>query len=405
ALIREQYNNINSYTDTVPNASVLINGDLTAFGHGWQWDKINELLRILKRPYYYGLGNHDIENNFNDCVNNGCFKNSMENLIAHVQTRGIPSTQFDYRTQPGEPYLGIPVTKHQGSFAYAVNFGSICSIQLQNFPTMNKQTGPTITDFNEYHIFENFDWVRTQLETARINGKTIIINVHKHQMLYDQYKNLFQQYGVAAIFAGHLHTNFGYQISYNNIPIFLSGGASQRTYLIIEQFSNRLDMYAVNCNDWRNRCLMSPIFNGEYQIVTALNNSSVVSLEGASNTNVILMSNNKADTQKWYLSYNSVKNGYVIRRNRASNIVLAWNAAGGTANVFTTQLIETYDAHYWAIERVNNSNEYIFKNKMNPDLVLEVAGSQTTNGTNIQVHARHPLNTSLRNQTFLIQPI
>lgn len=46
ALIREQYNNINLYTDTVPNTSVLINGDMTSFGHddlfNPEWSKIKD---------------------------------------------------------------------------------------------------------------------------------------------------------------------------------------------------------------------------------------------------------------------------------------------------------------------------------------------------------------------------
>ncbi|OUB60314.1 metallophosphoesterase family protein [Bacillus thuringiensis] len=259
ALILQQYSNINMYTDTVQDASVLINGDMTAFGHDdiWnpQWRKIKEFLGFLKRPYYFGLGNHDIQNNLNDCANNGCFKNSLENLISHVQGHRLPSSQFDYRTEPGDTHWGFPVTRHLGSFAYAVNFGAICSIQLQNFPTMEARAEPSLTNHNEFHIFENFDWVKNQLETAKRNGKIIIINVHQHDMLYDQYKYLFQQYGVAAIFAGHLHTRFGYQTSFNGIPVFLSGGASQRTYLILEQFSDRLNIYSVTCNDWSSRKL------------------------------------------------------------------------------------------------------------------------------------------------------
>lgn len=269
ALIREQYNNINSYTDTVPNASVLINGDMTAFGHDDlfypEWSTIKNLLRILRRPYYFGLGNHDIQNNFNDCANNGCFKNSLENLIYHVQERGIPKEQFDYRSEPGGYYLGFPVTRHLGSFAYTVNFGSICSIQLQNFPTTNAETGPTITNLNEFRIFENLNWIENQLRTARANRRVIIVNVHQPDNWVGgpstRFKNLLKDYKVAAIFCGHYHTRYGDATNHpfysqylgDNIPIFLSGGASQRTYLILEQFSDRLEIYAVSCNDWKSR--------------------------------------------------------------------------------------------------------------------------------------------------------
>ncbi|OUB80916.1 metallophosphoesterase family protein [Bacillus wiedmannii] len=271
ALISEQYNNINSYTDTVPNASVLINGDMTAFGHGGEWDKISSLVRILKRPYYFGLGNHDIQNNFNDCVNNGCFKNSLENLIYHVQERGIPKDQFDYEAVADGYHWGFPVTKHSGSFAYTVNFGSICSIQLQNFPTTNAFAESTITNTNRFRVFENIGWIENQLRTARANGRVIIVNVHRPDD-WDggpstRFKNLLKDYKVAAVFCGHYHTRYGDATNHpfysqylgDDIPIFLSGGASQRTYLILEQFSDRLEIYAVSCNNWRSRRLEKTI--------------------------------------------------------------------------------------------------------------------------------------------------
>ncbi|OUC04085.1 hypothetical protein BK784_00015 [Bacillus thuringiensis serovar medellin] len=271
ALILQQYSNINMYTDTVQNASVLINGDMTAFGHddifNPEWRKIKEFLGFLKRPYYFGLGNHDIQNNFNNCANNGCFKNSLENLISHVQGYRLPSSQFDYRTEPGGTHWGFPVTRHLGSFAYTVNFGSICSIQLQNFPTTNAMAEPTITNPNEFHIFENLNWFEDQLRLARQNRKTIIVNVHKPDDWAGgpstRFKNLLQQYNVAAVFCGHYHTTYG-EVKwawnyFDSIPVFLSGGASQRTYLILEQFSDRLDIYSVTCNDWRSRTLARTI--------------------------------------------------------------------------------------------------------------------------------------------------
>ncbi|MDR0700770.1 MAG: metallophosphoesterase, partial [Tannerella sp.] len=44
----------------------IINGDLTAYGHRWQLNKYKKLVKLLKIPYYPGLGNHDYENNVKD---------------------------------------------------------------------------------------------------------------------------------------------------------------------------------------------------------------------------------------------------------------------------------------------------------------------------------------------------
>ncbi|WP_319007006.1 metallophosphoesterase [Bacillus thuringiensis] len=408
ALIREQYNNINSYMNSLSgvNGAVLINGDVTAYGHGWQWNKMNSLMNTLNRTYYYGLGNHDIGNTGVplDCANNGCFKNSMHNFINnHIFSASRRSTVkgVDFRT--GTEWNGSIGFRdyERGSFAYVLEFGNIHSIQLQNYPTMRAEA-KSFT--HATYIEPNFNWLRDRLIAARNGGKTIIINVHQSGSLTTEYTNLFQQYGVRAVFSGHVHTSYGNVGTINNIPHFRSGSAMYRTYLILEQFSNRLDTYAVSCNDWRNRCLVNPIFSGQHQIVTALNNSSVLSFDGSPDGNVVLSSNNNASTQKWNFSYNSTKNGYIISSPSNTNLVLAWNAEGTSRNVFATPFVSAYDEHYWALERVNN-NEYIFKNKKNPNLVLDVFNSQTSNGTNISVHERHALNTTARNQTFLIYPI
>ncbi|WP_180260045.1 metallophosphoesterase family protein [Bacillus cereus] len=85
-LITEQFKSINGYTSSNPKRTpVIINGDMTAYGHGWQWVKMDELLGILNKPYYYGLGNHDIENNFNDTHDNEAVAYSLDFLRNHVK--------------------------------------------------------------------------------------------------------------------------------------------------------------------------------------------------------------------------------------------------------------------------------------------------------------------------------
>ncbi|MGF1438746.1 metallophosphoesterase [Bacillus thuringiensis] len=393
ALIREQYNNINSYTDTVPYASVLINGDITAYGHGWQWDKMNHtLLPILKRPYYYGLGNHDIENNFNNCVNNGCFKNSLNYLQGHVRHYNLPSSQFDYSARPIVTWAGVG-ERREGSFAYAINFRNICSIQLQNNPHMNAFAGVSGTNSNEYHIFENRNWLENQLRSAKESGKIIIVNVHYNGFLNANYSSLLQEYGVVAVFSGHTHVDCGRVGSVGNIPHFRSGCAMLRTYLILEHFSDRLDIYAVNCNDWRNhRQLVGsitvpepPEFDGTFQIAKDLTNNIVVDLNTGTN-NVTLWSNHGGSNQRWNFTYNRPKDAYILRSVSDQRLVLAWNVSSFNRNVFATPG-PSLDEHYWILSRYRLSDGYgtVFRNKKDPNMILGTEGGGTSSGTNLIV--------------------
>ncbi|MEV2283283.1 mosquitocidal toxin protein, partial [Paenibacillus larvae] len=61
-----------------------------------------------------------------------------------------------------------------------------------------------------------------------------------------------------------------------------------------------------------------------YQIVTALNDTSVFDLNGPNH--VTLWENNRGDHQKWKFVYNRDKNAYQIKSVSDKNLVLAWNA-------------------------------------------------------------------------------
>ncbi|OUB80914.1 RICIN domain-containing protein [Bacillus wiedmannii] len=410
ALIRAQYNSINDYMNNLSGitGNVLINGDMTAFGHGSEWDKISSLVRTLNRPYYYGLGNHDIENNFGNCTNNGCFKNSLSSLIQHVNNRPLPIS-FDHRSYGQSWY-----TVHEGSFGYAVNFGTICSIQLQHDPKMNKTAEANFWSSRpeKFSIFENFNWVEAQLRTARNNGQTIIVNIHSNDRIPSNYITLFRQYGVAAVFSGHIHTSYGRAGSVGNIPHFRSGSTALSTYLILEQYTDRLEIYSVSCNNWRvgrrehTISLHPPSFvpdpNSRYQIVTALNNSSALDMN-PNNNNVHLWRYEGQNNAQWRFTYDQSRSSYVIRNVSNQNLVLAWNVPSTNNNVFATPFVPNNDEHYWIIEPFQDG--YIFKNKRDESLVLDVVGSSTGNGTNIVVHNRHSLNTTARNQTFFIRRI
>lgn len=403
-LIREQYNDINNYMNSLPsdvNRAVLINGDVTAYGHNDpfhpQWSKMNTLMNTLSRPYYFGLGNHDLDN---DCYNQGCFKNSLNFLIEHVQKRGIPSNRFDYT----KTFIGVGRGyRHAGSFAYSFDIGNICFIQLQYDDKWSREVGGSITgNIDTYSIYPNVNWFENQLRMAKAEGKIIIVNIH-NSINTLVYQDLIDQYGVVACFSGHFHNSLGLSSSFGNALNFRSGSASQRTYLILEQYTDGLEIYTVRNNDWGKRkwertisiSTQLPIFSGRYQIVTALNDSSVLDLNNMGNpNNVTLWSNNSGNNQKWDFNLNGPTQAYSIRSVSNPNLVLAWNDYQNSRNVFATPFISGYDEHLWVLERGDIG--FIFRNRKNRNLVLDVQNGNTSNGTNIQVHERHPVGSPYR---------
>ncbi|MED0858106.1 metallophosphoesterase, partial [Bacillus pseudomycoides] len=259
-LIREQYNSINEYTSQLTGMTeatpVLINGDLTAFGHPWQWDKMESLLGILKSPIFMGLGNHDIENNIDDCLSNSCVRSSMNHYTERMEIYNL--TRYDRKGD-------YPNNSHKfGSFAYSIDLGPIHFVQLNNYPTMTFM-------ISEYTMEDSLNWLEQDLKEANQYGQAIIVNMHEPsgwkkgtQEQKNRFENLLKTYNVKAVFAGHYHKKNGYfpndyKEYFGDVPVFLSGSASQKTYLTAEYNNNEIKVYKVNNNDWRNKTLVRTI--------------------------------------------------------------------------------------------------------------------------------------------------
>ncbi|PGU00843.1 phosphoesterase [Bacillus cereus] len=266
--IRNQYKSINEYTSQISTRTpVLINGDITAYGHGWQWDKMNELFNTLESSYYIGLGNHDIQNNLNDTWENAGVINSLENLWSNIRYKN-DITRFDFKEKTGK------IEKvNSGSYGYSFDSGPIHSIQLNNDPTWKfniLKYGSGIGPMHRYILDSSLDWLEQDLKEAYRYGQAIVINVHKpddwKEATVEQkikLKNLLKTYKVKAVFAGHYHKSSGlstrYKEFFGDVPVFLSGSAPQQTYLIAEYTTKEMKVYKVNGNDWRNKKLEKTI--------------------------------------------------------------------------------------------------------------------------------------------------
>lgn len=259
-LIEAQYKSIADLRKAHPDQDVpvMINGDMTAYGHGWQRDYLYRTLdALLDGDYYFGLGNHDYQNNIGNCFNNGCARDSLFDLHGRMQAKVDSMALYIEKTGWNETWVG--------SLAYSKRFGDVQLIQLNNAPTYQASfsawQGVKTYDFR---INGSLDWLEAQLKRARADNMTIVLNMHKPNGWQTsaedlrRFRTMINTYGVSAVFAGHLHKYGGryYEADYfGAVPLFLSGSASQRTYLTaeIDREKRHMRVSKVADNDWANR--------------------------------------------------------------------------------------------------------------------------------------------------------
>ena len=70
-----------------------------------------------------------------------------------------------------------------------------------------------------------------------------------------RFREMIETYQVTAIFAGHFHAEGGSKTNVGSVPMFLSGAASQQTYLTASFSRDRkqLEVSLVEANEWRKR--------------------------------------------------------------------------------------------------------------------------------------------------------
>jgi cytolysin (calcineurin-like family phosphatase) len=271
-LIETQYSDVASFRSnhsTQPShIPVMINGDMTAFGHGSERSTIKEILdKQLGGIYDYGLGNHDYENNVDDCFLNSCAAGSIVDFKERYWGK---LSAVDMRLAEGDTIKkGV-----YGSLAYSKVYGDVQVVQLHNEPTYTASF--TAYDWGVptgYYISDALDWLEQDLKAARKKGKIIVLNMHKPDRWKGsseqiaRFKEMINQYEVTAVFAGHYHNSPGEYLGWNqrdyfgDVPVFLSGGASNQTYLIASFAPDRktLTVHQVNGNNWPSRKAIASI--------------------------------------------------------------------------------------------------------------------------------------------------
>lgn len=263
-LIGLQYSDIASFRKLNGGASripVMINGDITAYGHGGERSYMKSVLDDkLEGLYDYGLGNHDYANNVNDCFLNNCAAGSLNDFKDRYWGK-VESMDLAAKGQGfGKAYYG--------SLAYSKSFGEVHMVQLNNEPTYSVRfsSGNPFAP-TDFEISPALDWLEQDLKSARERGKIIILNLHKASEWdgsddqQSRFQRMIEQYKVTAIFGGHDHWKAGRYFDWNmdqrfgTVPVFLSGSASQQTYLIASFSRDRqsLTVSIVQRSNWPSR--------------------------------------------------------------------------------------------------------------------------------------------------------
>ncbi|SNS86472.1 MULTISPECIES: metallophosphoesterase [unclassified Pseudomonas] len=219
---------------------LIINGDLTEFGHGNERRSFREQIvkaeGSQKGPLFLpGLGNHDYANNVNDCANNGCARDAVCDHIIWTKTIQNKSSgvSFDHSVKKEGNE-----TVHRGSLAYSFDIGNLHVVQLNLEPTytVNFHTGDPIAG-TRFIISSSMAWLENDLTAAKARGKYTIVNMHKYGNWKDdsvrtgKFADLVKNNKVVGIFAGDIHLDLGKIGVLGKVPVFRSGALMNKTWL------------------------------------------------------------------------------------------------------------------------------------------------------------------------------
>uniref|UniRef100_A0A915MZB2 Calcineurin-like phosphoesterase domain-containing protein n=1 Tax=Meloidogyne javanica TaxID=6303 RepID=A0A915MZB2_MELJA len=102
-------------------SALIINGDLTNFGHSFQLELFKiEWLQTIPIPLLIGLGNHDYENNVDDCIGNNC----ADRMLRWFSEEYVPTMTNFFGEFDLEKKSELWRSEYEGSLAYTAK---ICS--------------------------------------------------------------------------------------------------------------------------------------------------------------------------------------------------------------------------------------------------------------------------------------
>ena len=238
-------------------AGTIMNGDLTAYGHGDEFDRYRYFYDFIGTSnggqgtmlnVWPGLGNHDYQNNVGNCSwpTNNCAARMVDYILKSKDSLNISN----HDVQVEEWGDGGDKT---GSYSYSWDIGNFHFVQLHNHPGYEKEFDWVSGAWNShYKVKKSIEWLRADLN--RNADKYIVLNLH--DMTNEggrgdqEFLDLLEDYdNIIAIFAGHMHEYNGYQDDVAGIPYFYSGASEYNTYLKVEFSPTEFTVKVVDATD------------------------------------------------------------------------------------------------------------------------------------------------------------
>ncbi|MCY4045126.1 MAG: hypothetical protein OXE99_08600 [Cellvibrionales bacterium] len=185
---------------------MIINGDITEYGHSGERKVMQGLFDTLDKPIWFGLGNHDYLNNANDCWMNRCTTGTLDWFVNQVLKKdSILATDHVVKDVNEFPII---VREYIGSFAYRFELEGIQFLQLNHSDNysyqMKREFNAELGKTTNVHIQPSLKWVRKQLEDAHAKKQPIILLSHDHSLSHYTTANSLRN-NVSAHYFGHWH--------------------------------------------------------------------------------------------------------------------------------------------------------------------------------------------------------
>ncbi|CAD6185603.1 unnamed protein product [Caenorhabditis auriculariae] len=161
--------------------ALVINGDLTNFGHSHQLDEFKKgWLSEFPVHVLLGLGNHDIQNNINDCALNFCAHSMIAWFLDHLDNQFI-------KADVSRNSSGLFV-RYTGTLAYSVELcqqKDLCAhlIQLNNALDYGVKFSAL---FVEWDLHSPLFYLKMKLKEAETDNNPVLINLHQCQWIDEE---------------------------------------------------------------------------------------------------------------------------------------------------------------------------------------------------------------------------
>ncbi|KAI6177707.1 hypothetical protein M3Y97_00937500 [Aphelenchoides bicaudatus] len=245
--------------------ALILNGDLTNFGHKYQLDLFKTEWLTMPFPIIAGLGNHDYENNVNDCVANQCANNMLSWFLNEYAP--LMQLQLDVETS-GDLWKST----HDGSLAYYKDFcsdsGANCvhSIQLHNKPDY----AANINSVQNWKIRSSLQWLRTDLDKMRNRTWPVLINLHNYEPIGSRLKRELAAWLAsdenssivrrAMVLFAHYHEKHSLSvecISGTTVPFLFVGSVPKNRYTVIKFRDNQAQIFLMQANQDGSNTIVS----------------------------------------------------------------------------------------------------------------------------------------------------